>query len=131
MQDVDEAALRRGMILVNLVSIHTWRSANSRRFSRGFAFHLPVPLPKLRITQPRRHQPRELPVFPNASCLGTLSHDSPRPRGVIYRLAVTSHDSRSTAIAGSTICDFSSMAPYLVCERQQFDESNVSDNFLA
>jgi hypothetical protein len=29
-------------------------------------------------------------VFPNASCLGIDFHDSQRPRGVIYRLAVTS-----------------------------------------
>ena len=70
-------------------------------------------MPNLQITQPCRHQPREFPVFPNASCLGTLCHDSQRPRGVIYRLAVTSHDSRSTAmpIAGLTVCGFSSTGP--------------------
>lgn len=67
-----------------------------------------IPLPNLRITKPRRHQPRE--CFQMPGCLGTDSNDSPCSRGVIYRLGAQTQ-SRTTqeapAIAGSTICDSS------------------------
>jgi hypothetical protein len=89
---------------------HTWQSAKILDDFLGAlgAGLKPVPLPNLRITQPRRHQPRELPVFPNASCLGT---DSQATSWRDLSFGWThSHDSRSISHSRFNDPRFSSMA---------------------